>query len=146
MKHEWMSFCAAAALTVWTTVAWAQEPAVPPVKQEPAKAEPAKAVPAEWQGLILVPATNAAPDVLAMLSTRGKGRKVKVYALVLSPKADITVAGEIKDLVIKGSTVKIKGELDGDGVTILVKTATEIVPNNDPDHKKSYEKTVRRRQ
>jgi len=142
MKTGLMSLCAATAMTVLTCGALAQD-ATPASK--PAAAKPAAAkVRTEWQGVIAVPATNAAADVVATLTT--KEHKTKAFALKLSPVADATVAAQIKDLVIKGASVKIKGELSSDGTTILVKSVTEVAPAKDPEHKKAAEKTATRKQ
>ena len=111
----------------------------------PVQAAAPKAVPAEWTGLIVVPAINAEVDVLAMLTTRAKGHKTQTIALKLEPTADPTVAAQIKDLVIKGATVRIRGEMSRADNAILVKSITEIVPSRDPDHRKDYEKTVTRK-
>ena len=85
----------------------------PAAKDSAAKAKPVS-------GVLSAPAKDAAAGVLAVLTHKGK-ETTKTYTLTA---ADADVVAKIKDLVAKGASVKVTGEVSKDGTSIAVTKIT----------------------
>ena len=91
----------------------------------------------EWKGDLSVAPTNAAADVVAVLSVK-RGDVVKTYNLT---SADAEVVAKIKEGATKGTTVVVKGELNKDETAIAVTKCTEAAKSTDKPKGAHHEKT-----
>ncbi|MEI8243284.1 MAG: hypothetical protein WCI17_08465 [bacterium] len=77
----------------------------------------------QWRGVLSAPATNAAADVVAVLTAKVR-EGTKAYNLTC---ADAEVAAKIKDAAAKGATMVINGELNKEETAIAANKCTEPV-------------------